>query len=449
MQYLHSILKKGTILFICFTLGWGVAKGQANSVSPFTVYGLGDLSEGYFAQNFGIGGTSIGVREPLYINMANPASYTALDFTTLETAMSFKVVEQSIESTNQKLRNQNAYFNYFALGFKIKDWWGMSVSVSPYSFVGYNIFTTDSVADFGDVLYEFQGKGGINQAVFGNGFEIAKNLSVGINMRYLFGSYDRSEAVLFSDKSYYNAKKKTSNGVSSFAFDFGLQYEKHLKENKVVTVGATYANQIDLNAQQDLLQYTFLYGNTGTENIIDTVDASLDVKGKITLPSRYGVGLSYGYKNPDWYGYAWMITGEFSSTNWTRYSNFEGNNGGLKDSWRVAFGGFMVPQYSFEKFKRGKTYFSKIEYRIGGFYENTQVKIEDIGVINYGATAGFGLPFPYKNLAQGEKKYTMLNLGIVVGNKWNGEPDQLKERYVNLIFGITFGDQWFQKFKYR
>ena len=55
----------------------------------------------------------------------------------------------------------------------------------------------------------------------------------------------------------------------------------------------------------------------------------------------------------------------------------------------------------------------------------------------------------YRNLAPGEKKNTVINLGIVVGNKGNGKPEQLNERYANFIFGITLGDQWFQKFKYR
>ena len=69
---------KHIFLLVCMLAGWMPLAAQVNAVSPLTVFGLGDLSEGYFAQNFGIGGTSIAVREPLYINIAKPASYSAL-----------------------------------------------------------------------------------------------------------------------------------------------------------------------------------------------------------------------------------------------------------------------------------------------------------------------------------------------------------------------------------
>ncbi len=449
MQFSRTIRSKSGLILIWLITGWSAAYAQTNAVSPLTVYGIGDLSEGYFAQNYGLGGAAIAMRDPLYINVANPASYTAMEFTTLETAVSMRFVQQQIKETNQKLTNQSSYFNYFGLGFKLKDWWGMSLSVSPYSFVGYNIYTTDSLADFGDVLYEFQGNGGINQAVFGNGFEPFKNFSIGINVRYLFGTYDRSDAVLFNNSQFYNSKRLRTNGVNSVATDFGMQYLLPLKNNYEVIVGATYANQIDLDAIQSMVEYSYIYNASGIEVPVDTVNAVLDQKGTVTLPSRYGVGFTLGKRHPDWLSYAWMITGEFNSTKWTTFRDFAGNNGGLKDAYRASVGGYFVPVFAFEKRKRSKSYFALVEYRFGAFYERTQIDLDNFAVLNYGATVGMGFPISFRNLAPGEKKSTMLNFGMVVGNKSNGQPNQLSERYVNLIFGITLGDQWFQKTKYR
>jgi hypothetical protein len=166
------------------------------------------------------------------------------------------------------------------------------------------------------------------------------------------------------------------------------------------------------------------------------------------LPSRYGIGLTYGKMSENELNYAWLITGEYSNTQWSAFRNFEGE-GGLTDSWRASAGGYFIPMYAFEGSRRAKTYFSRIQYRFGAFYENTQVQLNNANVVNYGFTAGLGLPIPYKNLAPGERKSTLLNLGIVIGNKGNGQADQLNERYINLLIGITLGDQWFQKFKYR
>jgi hypothetical protein len=440
----HSI----TFLLLCLYTGWGYLHAQVNAVSPLTVFGVGDLSEGYFAQNFGIGGSSIAMREPLFINMSNPASYSALELTTLEVAVSHRWIDQRIQESGQQLTNQSTYFNYFGLGFKIADWWGFNATVAPYSFVGYNIFTTDSIADFGDVLYEFQGRGGINQVVIGNGFTPFKNFSVGFNVRYLFGSWDRSDAVLFNNGLLYNAKRLSTNGVSSFAFDYGLQYDLPLKDNKHLIFGANYANQINIDGIQSSVTYSFLFNNQGIEVPFDTVSATIEKPGKITLPSRYGVGITYGKMADNELNYAWLITGEYSTTQWSAFKNFEGE-GGLTDSWRASVGGYFVPKFAFEGSRRGKTYLSRIQYRFGAFYENTQVQLNDANVVNYGITAGLGLPIAYRNLAPGERKSTLINLGIVVGNKGNGQADQLNERYINLLVGITLGDQWFQKFKYR
>ena len=449
MQFSLTTSFKILVFASLLLLSGKITYGQTNSVSPFTVFGLGDLSEGYFAQNFGIGGNSIALRSPLFINIANPASYTSIEYTTLETAISNKFIKQTVNGTNQSLNNQSTYFNYFGFGFKGTDWWGMSVSLSPYSFVGYNIFTTDSVADFGDLLYEFQGKGGVNQVVIGNGFEPFKNLSVGINVRYLFGSYDKSDAVLFNNGKFYNAKRLSTVGVSSFAFDYGVQYLYPLSEKFDFIVGGTMANQINLNAIESSLIYNYTYNNSGIEVPVDTVWADLDKPGKITLPSKYGIGASIGKKHQESEHYGWLLSGEFNATKWSKYSDINGESDGLTDSWRASVGGYFTPYYAFNRNRRSKSYLAKVEYRLGGFYENTQVTIENSTVINYGFTAGFGLPFFLRNPAPGERKATFLNLGIVVGNKGNGQLNQINEQYVNLIFGITLGDQWFQKFKYR
>jgi hypothetical protein len=438
-----------SLIFIAVLLISGVQlRAQVNAVSPLTVFGVGDLSEGYFAQNFGIGGSSIAMREPLYINIANPASYSALEFTTLEVAVSQRWIQQRIELSGSNLTNQSTYINYFGLGFKMNEWWGMSVSITPFSFVGYNIFTTDSIAGFGDILYEFQGKGGINQVVFGNAFEPIKNLSIGLNARYLFGSWDRSDAVLFNNGQFYNSKRLTTNGVSSFAFDYGIQYTLPLAKERELVFGANYANQIKLNGLQSSLTYSYNFNAQGVEIPFDTVSAVLDQKEQLTLPSRYGVGITYGQKSPNWFSYAWMVTADFTSTQWSNFRDFEGT-GGLTDSWRASAGGYFIPAFAFEGSKRAKSYFSRIEYRFGGFYESTQVELAGDPVVNYGFTMGFGLPIAYRNLAPGEKKSTVINLGIVVGNKGNGQPDQINERYINLLVGFTLGDQWFQKFKFR
>lgn len=424
-----------------------VANGQINAVSPLTVFGFGDLSEGFYAQNFGMGGTSVALREALYINVANPASYSKLEFATMETALSHRFIEQSVPASNMKLLNQSTYFNYFGLGFKLTEKWGASVNLMPFSFVGYNIFTRDSTPAFGDITYLFEGKGGINQVVIGNAYEIFKNFSVGFNARYLFGSIDQNNSVLLNSALFYSSKRVISTGVSAFALDYGLQYTLPLGNNVDFNLGAVYANQIDLKSVQSTVTYSF-YTNNSNEIPVDTIESSLGNKGFVTLPGRYSGGLSIGKRDENMFTYSWMITAEYNQTSWSSYRNFQGE-GGLNDSWRASVGGYFTPRAAFRGARKSKSYFSQVEYRFGGFYEETFASLDNVSVLNYGATAGLGFPIGYRNLAPGERKTTVLNFGIVVGNRGNGVPTQVNERYVNLLFGITLGDEWFQKFKYR
>jgi hypothetical protein len=221
-----------------------------------------------------------------------------------------------------------------------------------------------------------------------------------------------------------------------------------LQNGKQLIFGANYANQINLNAIQSSVTYSFLFNNQGNEIPFDTVSATIEQPGKIRLPSRYGLGVTYGKMAENELNYAWLITGEYSTTRWSAFQDIEGN-GELTDAWRASLGGYFIPMFAFNKSRRAKTYFSRIQYRLGAFYENTQVQLNGEDVVNYGFTAGLGLPIAYRNLSPGERKSTLINIGIVVGNKGNGQADQINERYINLLVGITLGDQWFQKFKYR
>ena len=52
---------------------------QTIITSPYSRYGVGDLTNNTNAWNFAMGGTAIGLRSPNHINLNNPASYTAFD----------------------------------------------------------------------------------------------------------------------------------------------------------------------------------------------------------------------------------------------------------------------------------------------------------------------------------------------------------------------------------
>ena len=66
---------------------------QLNTFSPYSRYGLGEMSPTTLAHNSGMGGTYIALKPdstmPIFINTGNPASYSLIKLTTLELGGSF------------------------------------------------------------------------------------------------------------------------------------------------------------------------------------------------------------------------------------------------------------------------------------------------------------------------------------------------------------------------
>ena len=120
----------------------------------------------------------------------------------------------------------------------------------------------------------------------------------------------------------------------------------------------------------------------------------------------------------------------------------------LADGLRFEAGALFTPGLTFKKDNR-LNYFELIEYRLGGFYENTPYTVAGTQLNDYGITIGFGLPIRARNLAPGENRNTMVNIGAVLGRRGSLENGLIQESYLNFYLGLTLNDKWFNKIKYR
>ena len=75
-RILHKVLVSA-VLAVCAAVS---AHGQAaGTYTPYSIYGVGDLSQPGTAYNKTMGGVGIALRNNSYINVTNPASVTARD----------------------------------------------------------------------------------------------------------------------------------------------------------------------------------------------------------------------------------------------------------------------------------------------------------------------------------------------------------------------------------
>ncbi len=431
----------GIFLIPFFLISFSVF-AQQSSVSPYSRLGFGDLQPQIYARALGMGGANLALNEPFNINNSNPASYGALALTTFELGLQFGLLEQKQLNPDVTLNNNISGIRYFSFGVPVKKWWGSAFGLQPYSFKGYNIATQRTGPD--DILIndQFTGSGGLSKVYWGNGFTVAEGLSIGVNAAYLFGSLEEENIINWSN-GIYSSQISENAKVRGLRFDFGARYTYDIDENRDFSVGLTFANKTKLSADVD--QYAYVTSSNGTS--IDSLENIKGYQSDLVLPNEFGIGFTYGRKTDKSYNYAWAISGDVHLYKGSEYEGFNGDMN-LQDGLRFEAGGLFVPWYISRKDNR-PSYFDKIEYRLGGFYENTPYSVAGTQLNDYGITIGFGLPIIPKNLPPGETKITTINLGAVLGRRGTLDNGLIQESYLNFYLGLTLNDKWFNKIKYR
>ncbi|MDX5426907.1 MAG: outer membrane protein transport protein [Bacteroidota bacterium] len=425
------------------------AIGQVTTLSPYSLFGIGDLRPQLNTAQWSMGGLGATFQDGYQVNNFNPASLPYLRMSNLQLGMDYRMLKITGPKVTEPVSNNIAEFTYLGLAFPINDWWSTSINLSPFSSIGYDIRTVEEDPNFGQTAYKFSGKGGLNRVSWSNGFMILDGLSIGASADYIFGTNSQSSDVIFDNSNYLNFKSSQEQTYSTFQFNAGLQYAYHFNDTAFLTIGVVASPSQTLNGTFKRADYTYVINTVnGTDIPVDTSYYIPGRDGGIRLPDRFTIGLNYGHYIEQMGGAAWQIGGEFTMGKWSSFEDFDGNNP-YNDSWRAAVGGSITPRFVFPSAKRSNSVFADAAIRLGGYYANTQIEQRGQQVVDMGATFGLSIPFRPRNLAPGENKLNFFNIGIVVGQRGNSNLGIIQEDYVNLIFGVSFSDEWFQKFKYR
>ncbi|NJK84870.1 MAG: hypothetical protein HC906_01720 [Bacteroidales bacterium] len=338
--------------------------------------------------NKALGETSVGLRLSNQINYLNPASYSARDTLSFLLDVGFNGSLRTIESQSGKSSFNDVNFNNLAISFPVTRWWGAAIGVLPYSKVGYNI--TESVPFEGventshKITYE--GKGGLSQFFIGSGFRIGKNVSIGGNLSYLFGRLERDRYVSMVETS--SGSLLAGTAVTNFSnemtmnnvqYSFGLQFFNDFGKHNLVA-GLTLDNKTNLKGDLN----SFIYSQYRIAN--DTIYLDT-ISGSATIPLRYGLGLSYTFNDK------LLVAFDYIGQDWSD-SKFFGKTDSLTNSSSFRFGIQYAP-IGLNEVRRSK-YWQRINFRVGGYYTNTYLKIGGNQINDYGMTFGLGIPWKTK-----------------------------------------------------
>ena len=103
------MIKRPIIIILTLLVFSVLSFSQNNTNSPYTRFGLGDISNTNAGQLRAMGGVFTAVRTPYAINSGNPASYTAVDSLTFMFDLSAAVQYTSLSTETAKSGKTNCW----------------------------------------------------------------------------------------------------------------------------------------------------------------------------------------------------------------------------------------------------------------------------------------------------------------------------------------------------
>lgn len=424
------MLKRNNTLSVVIALIICGLSGHAqnnNTTSPFSRYGIGELSHYSFGRTAAMGGASLGSRLGTQVNSANPASYNSVDSLSIVFEFGVDGTLSRYKSTKGSLNTNDVNFRYFSLNWPITRWMGAALGLEPYSDMGYEVGFLEDVANVGLAAHSYKGEGSTSKAFFGTSISPVKNLSVGANLNYIFGRLNQNTGISFSNPNLFYISKTEGTRLRDFSLTYGLQYQYKLKNNQSLTLGLRFENETDFTVLHRIQSFKTV--NIGTSTLTDTLEYSNEKKEIITLPSSFGIGLSY-YKSDKL-----EINADYYHSSWGK-STFLGKTDVLiTDKSRFSAGFEYIP----EAFSI-RSYAKRIKYRAGFHYENSYIKLNNHQIDEIGISFGAGIPFP--------KSKSTANFAFELGKKGTTEDNLVRNNYMKFSMYLNLHDYWFIKRKF-
>lgn len=433
-------------LFVLAALVLITVSGEAQtngSNSSYSRFGLGLLNDQSQGFNKGMGGVAQGFRINTQVNVQNPASYSCIDSLTFILDAGMGMQTGRMKQNGSNVRAMNTSLEYVTAGFRLRPGLGMSIGFVPYSTIGYNFDVANRIANNYTssqtitTQTNYYGNGGLHQLYIGTGWNPFADLSIGANIGYLWGVYNHSMSQTFYEgtqtSSTYNAQNiMWSSDLRTFKLDIGVQYPITLKKDEKLTLGATMGLGHAINSKVNLLRFTSQGDTIPTNPVSKAFDLPYTISTGATWQhgERLAVGVDYTMEH--WKGCRVPVSRATTTTNEIAISTDQYVN-----LHRIAAGADYIHSSA-----TSKKYRDFIHYRFGMSYQTPYVKVNGHdGPSEMSLTAGVALPL----------KTSSRSL-INVSAQWlrrSAGSKQITENYFMLHMGLTFNEQWFQKWKFQ
>ncbi|MDO5447320.1 MAG: hypothetical protein Q4F34_06060 [Prevotellaceae bacterium] len=432
---IKKICFAASLMSVVMMLASSSASAQSGTSSPYSMYGIGVLSDQSTSFSRAMSGVAQGFSDGNQVNPMNPASYGNVDSLSFIFDVGMSLLNTNLKEGNTKLNAKSANFEYAAAAFRVWKNIGCSFGVLPYTNIGYNFFNsgkeTGSVED--TYVNTYTGSGGLREAYLGFGWKPFKYVAFGFNAGYIWGDFSKSVTSVHSLTSASSLFRLYEGTVRTYKIDLGLQTYIPMNKDNQLSLGASYTIGHNMN------------------NTVDVYDIKADttsyhVKDAYFVPTTISAGLAWNYKNKLKVGADFTLykfAGEafpVLEDNGTKFT-FAKRVGQLLDRKRFAFGADYVPD------ELSRNFFCRIHYRAGAYMATPYIKVSDNqgrfvdGPKELGLSFGFGVPIinTYNNRS-------ILN----VSGQWvrTSASNMITENYWRINIALTFNERWFAKWKF-
>ena len=426
-------------VFLIISVCVSAQDGTYGAYSPYSIYGIGDISQEGSAFNKSMGGVGLATRNRRFINYMNPAAVTARD--SLSFMADFGLQQSNKVYSQGKLKSAHNTFNIynFVMSFPIYRSSAFMVGITPFSDVGYDFSSIETdpniIGQTGNISYDSYGTGSVYQVFAGAGVTFWKRLSIGAEAIYYFGNIDKVTNMNYSNSSYRSVNSGSDLMVRGTTGKFGLQYEQKLGGDVSMIIGATY--RLSTSLKGTALNYRY----ANQDSVTDTLkNESLDIrKSGLKFADELGVGISFkgGEKWSAEFNYLrsdWRNSGFDSASGFSVKSDTETFSSAVSQSFRAGFE--IVPNRNDIRY-----YLRRCAYRAGVYYDQSYYKLNGNNVNSMGITLGVTLPV--------FRLYNGLTLGVDIGQRASTRNNMIRERYATFVVGFNIHDIWFQKVQYK
>jgi len=399
------------VLILTFSDVFLFAQGGSN----YSIFGFGDIQSSSSAAYRGLAETSIAFPINHSISTINPALWSKIPKTRIQTGYNFNQNLISDDKNNLLLQN-NGQVNTFKTVFVIDTGMGIALSfgLMPFSTVNYLIASPidmdyRGINTKGKIIY--QGQGGISMGYLGASSKVLENLSLGAMIFSTFGTIKNSISTTFDNNSYYTSSSDIDYNFNGLGYKFGFLYEPITNFN----IGGFYELHQNLDYEKNLTYVSEIQPDTSFTGSFSAF-----------RPKAYGFGISY--KTGKFRIGADYKTYNLSDLNFNKGPYTEYNNMNIYSIGVSRLGNNSV----------GFDFIDKIDFNFGIGYKQQYYTIKGVGLSDYFASFGMGIPLVGS---------TYIDVSTIFGSRGSLSNGLVREFYGKLTVDISIGETWFKPFR--